>query len=260
MGAGKPSLFRSYRAPINKTFDCTIWQAARATSAAPTFFKNIVIGEPGAAQPYVDGGMGLNNPTVQVIDEAQSIFSDRRVACIISIGTGQAKTIEIPKPSLFQQVVPLDVVNAMISIATDCEATSEAMVHRFRNTQNFYFRFNVEQGLQEVKMAQWDRLDKVAAHTKRYLLMEDVKKKIGDAVDAILQRPEHFTTAQIGMGLSNFNTDLSHFSAPGGELLPHTDTGLSVCIILNHCYPQCSSDITGMYALSLHRKVLYAAH
>jgi patatin-like phospholipase/acyl hydrolase len=198
MGAGKPTLFRSYRAPTNKTFDCTIWQAARATSAAPTFFKSIVIDEPGAAQPYIDGGIGLNNPTIQVIDEAQSIFSDRRVACIISIGTGQAKTIEIPMPGLFQQVIPLDVVNAMISIATDCETTSEAMAQRFRKTQNFYFRFNVEQGLQEVEMDQWDRLDKVAAHTKRYLLMEDVKKKIGDAVDVILQRPELFTTAQIG--------------------------------------------------------------
>jgi predicted acylesterase/phospholipase RssA len=204
LGAGKPTLFRSYRAPINKTFDCTIWEAARATSAAPTFFKSIVIGEPGATQPYIDGGIGLNNPTLQVIDEAQSIFSDRRVACIVSIGTGQAKTIEIPKPGPFQQVVPLDFVNAVISIATECEMTSEAMVQRFQNTQNFYFRFNVEQGLQEVKMAQWDRLDKVAAHTKRYLQMEDVKKKIGAAVDAILQRPEHVTTAQIGTVVDQF--------------------------------------------------------
>jgi hypothetical protein len=192
-----------------------------------------VIGEPGAAQPYIDGGMGLNNPTVQVLEEAESIFSDRRAACIISIGTGQAKMIEIPKRSLFQQVVPLDVVHAMILIATDCETTSEAMAQRFRNTPNFYFRFNVEQGLQEVKMAQWDRLDKVAAHTRRYLQMEDVKKRIGAAVDAILQRPEHVTTAQIGTEVEQFNNDLSHFSAQGGVLLPQADTDqhLSVCII-----------------------------
>jgi hypothetical protein len=34
--------------------------------------------------------------------------------------------------------------------------------------------------------------------------MEDVKKKIGAAVDAILQRPEHVMTAQIGTVVDQF--------------------------------------------------------
>src|SRR5271154_3147452 len=67
MAAGIPHLFRSYQAPKNQTFNCTIWEAARATSAAPTFFEQIVIGEPGSSLSYVDGGMGCNNPIAQVL-------------------------------------------------------------------------------------------------------------------------------------------------------------------------------------------------
>jgi hypothetical protein len=201
MTAGIPVLFRTYPAPKNETFDCTIWEAARATTAAPTFFKQMVIHEPGSRQPYVDGGLGCNNPTAQVLEEAELIFPARRVACIISIGTGQAKAISIPKTTL--PVVPIEIIEAMKAIATDCEVTAQAMAKRFRNTSNFYFRFNVEQGLQEVTLAQWERLDEVTAHTRHYLKMEEVDKKIGAAVDAIGEHPAAISTAQIGTDMEN---------------------------------------------------------
>jgi predicted acylesterase/phospholipase RssA len=36
----------------------TIWQAARATSAAPTYFERLTVGD----DQFVDGGLGYNNP------------------------------------------------------------------------------------------------------------------------------------------------------------------------------------------------------
>ena len=41
--------------------DWAIWEAARATSAAPTFFKALKKGE----KSYVDGGLGYNNPVAE---------------------------------------------------------------------------------------------------------------------------------------------------------------------------------------------------
>ena len=120
MNAQIPCLFRTYRAPKYPSPNCTIWEAVRATSAAPTFFKRIVID----GEPYVDGGMGCNNPVQQVLQEAELVFPDRHVACIISIGAGQAGTISIPKPGWFQWVLPLKVVEAIRKIATDCEASA----------------------------------------------------------------------------------------------------------------------------------------
>jgi len=196
--AGIPHLFRTYQAPKNRTYNCTIWESARATTAAPAFFKRIVIGEPAASHPYIDGGVGCNNPITQVLEEASLVFPDRQVACIISIGAGQADTICIPEPRGLQRVLPLDVVEAMQEIATDCERSAETVARRFQGTSNVYFRYNVEQGLQNVGLAQWERLDEVTAHTEHYLRMVEVDQKLGDGVAALQARRNAISTAKIG--------------------------------------------------------------
>ncbi|KAF1350209.1 acyl transferase/acyl hydrolase/lysophospholipase [Delphinella strobiligena] len=54
VGAGHPFLMRSYADSTNID-GLTIWQAARATSAAPTFFKRLKIGN----REYIDGGIWI---------------------------------------------------------------------------------------------------------------------------------------------------------------------------------------------------------
>jgi predicted acylesterase/phospholipase RssA len=190
MRAGIPRLFRTYEAPAHKNPNCTIWEAARATSAAPTFFDRITITELGIGQSFVDGGLGRNNPTAQVLEEANLVFGSRQVACIVSIGTGQALPPGIPPPSVFHRVVPLDVVRALRGIATDCDATAEEISRRFMGTANVYFRFNVEQGLQNVGIAQWERLDEVMAHTGAYMSMAEVDPRLTAVVQALRDKPK----------------------------------------------------------------------
>jgi predicted acylesterase/phospholipase RssA len=197
MTAGIPHLFRSYPVRRHQTFDCKIWEAARATSATPTFFKRIVISEPGVSQPYVDGGLGRNNPIAQVLEEAELVFPGQRVACVISIGTGQARTIAIQKPGWLQQMLPLDVVRAIQGIATDCERSAEEVARRFQGMRNVYFRFNVEQGLQSVGLAKWEKLDEVATHTNQYMRAIHVDQLLDAAVAAIRERQKTVPTAQI---------------------------------------------------------------
>jgi hypothetical protein len=136
---------------------------------------------------------------LQVFEEAELAFPNRCVACEISIGTGQAKTIAIPKPNLFQRILPGDVVKAMVQIATDCERRTEETERRFKSSPNVYFRFNVEQGTQNITLAQVDRLGEVATHTNQYLLKVEVGQKIGAAAKAIIERRRaiattHFST------------------------------------------------------------------
>ncbi len=81
----------------SKEYNCRIWEAARATSAAPTFFKRIEIGPSGSGIEYVDAGLGCNNPIKQVIEEAVRVFGeDSEVACIVSIGAGQVTPDRTP--------------------------------------------------------------------------------------------------------------------------------------------------------------------
>jgi predicted acylesterase/phospholipase RssA len=185
MTASIPHLFRSYTAPKHQTFNCTMWEAARATSAAPTFFERITIGEPGFSEPYVDGGMGCNNPIAHVLEEARLLFPGQPVTCVISIGTGKAQTIAIPKPGWVEQILPLGIIVAIRGIATDCEQSAQEVAHRFRHTPNIYFRFNVEQGMQSIGPAQWEGLDEVATHTSQYMRLVEVDQKLEAAVGAL---------------------------------------------------------------------------
>ena len=60
-------------------FPALIWEAARATSAAPTFFKPIVIDD----VLYGDGGTGWNNPTEEAIAEAHNIIYGQIVRSVV---------------------------------------------------------------------------------------------------------------------------------------------------------------------------------
>jgi patatin-like phospholipase/acyl hydrolase len=66
-----PTLFKTY--DRSESFkDCTIWQVARATSAATTFFKSIKCGRDDIE--FIDAGFGYNNPCDMLLEEALEIF------------------------------------------------------------------------------------------------------------------------------------------------------------------------------------------
>jgi predicted acylesterase/phospholipase RssA len=195
MNANIPVLFRTYQSRETHS-DCKIWEAARATSAAPTFFKRIEIGR---KQPFIDGGLGRNNPSQVVLDEAKALFGARQIGCLVSIGTGQVEVIGIKKPGLFQQIIPTDVIEVLKAITTDCEATHEAMLGRFANLPNTYFRLNVEQGMQGIEVSEWEKLSNVEAHTVQYMKKKEVDEKLTVLVNVIRVPRAQLMIEQLGM-------------------------------------------------------------
>ena len=194
MNAGVAVPLRTYMSPEVPGIDCMIWEAACATSAAPTFFKGMKIG----SQIYIDGGMVLNNPIQCLLKETMQVFPDHHLSCIISIGTGKGDTIAFPKPSFLQRnFIPTDVVRAIQGIATDCEKEHEQVMHHFTNTCNVYFRFNVEQGMQSVSLSDWEKLANVEAHTSNYLGLEQVRRNLSAAVDALHAGAKMVPTSQL---------------------------------------------------------------
>lgn len=188
-----PRLFRTYEVAENGTCNCLVWEAARATSAAPTFFKRIEIGEPGGIkEPFIDGGVGRNNPTNCVLEEAEMTFPGREITCLVSIGCGQPKTAGIgPRPSFYHRVIPThywSVVKALKYIATDCENTAQEVSKKFRTKPNIYFRFNVEQGMQTIEMSEYQDLDKIAAHTQAYLRREENSRRVDAVVRKLVEQ------------------------------------------------------------------------
>jgi hypothetical protein len=191
-------LFRTWSADQSPGYNCTIWEAGRATSAAPTFFKRICIGEPGLEEEFVDAGIGCNNPVQYLVQEAQREFGPKReVSCIISIGTGRPKIAGFKAPSHFQRVLPLDLINVLKAISTDSEAVASVMETRYRNCQNLYHRFNVERGLEQVSLEEWEKLGEVKTHTVEYLRTKDVSQSIDVIVNALVGKPaQKFSSLQ----------------------------------------------------------------
>jgi len=193
MNANIPVLLRTYQSR-ELPFDCKIWEAARATSATPGLFKRIQIGRD---QPFVDGGLGRNNPSRLLLDEAKGLFGDRHIGCLVSIGTGQADVVSIEKPGVFQRILSMDVVGVLKAIATDCEATHETMLGLFGNSPNTYFRLNVEQGMQRIDLSELEKLPKVEAHTIQYMKRKEVDEKLALVVDAIRAPRARLTIEQL---------------------------------------------------------------
>ena len=160
---GKHFQFRSYNSPWDAIDDCPIWQACRATSAAPTFFPPMQIGNPPVA--YIDGGLGYNNPIRVLIDETSHIWPSRQIGCIVSIGTGAPVSRDVGRTlkPLFDKIKEM---------ATDTERVArefeEEMKHRHGNEQKVYFRFNVQQGLEQVGLEEWKEMETVRVATEDY--------------------------------------------------------------------------------------------
>jgi len=195
MDANIPVLFRSYQSQETHS-GCKIWEVARATSAVPIFFKPIEIGN---KQPFIDGGLGCNNPSKLVLKEAKAVFPTHQIGCLLSIGTGQAEVISIKTSGIFQQIVPTDVADVLKAIATDCEATHEDISLLFANSPNIYFRINVEQGMQDIKLSEWEKTANVEAHTMQYLRREEVGEKLTLLINAIKSPKAQLMMEQFGM-------------------------------------------------------------
>jgi predicted acylesterase/phospholipase RssA len=201
MNAGIPCIFRSYQGVADQMPGCTIWQALCASMAHPDLFKSVEIGEPPMRESFVGGGLVCNNPIAHVLGEAKALYPERHISCVMSIGSGHTHTIKISKPNPLQRIFPTNSVAVMKDIATDSERVAQDMAVRFRHTTNVYFRFNVDQGMQGIRLSDWGQLSKVTAHTRAYMHQEETNERMDRAAEAIRARNPAVSMTQIGRSL-----------------------------------------------------------
>lgn len=78
--------FRSERARRDPTYDFPLWEVARATSAAPTYFEPWEATDVAGARAYplIDGGIFANNPAMCALADC----AGKDVDLLLSLGTG----------------------------------------------------------------------------------------------------------------------------------------------------------------------------
>jgi len=179
---GMPAILRSYdsRKETSPEFDCTIWEAGRATSATGLAFKPIQIGQ----SVFIDEGAGQYNPAPFALDEAcVNEWPGRDVGVIVSIGTGKRPSGSDQNQHLWYEGFMGDFAEArrrLIAKIEGCEETHQYMVReglskRGANIENYY-RFNVEIGVGEFGMNEWNRLADISTGTRRYLGKSEIQR------------------------------------------------------------------------------------
>ena len=159
-------LLRNYVATKEDHIRCTIVQAARATSAAPLFFDSIEID----GIRFSDGGLRNNNPISVVRTELRAEFPGRPVGCIISIGTGVHQTQKLGKTLVAIAKSCADIATNIERAHQDFKANECGAQGPFRDK---YFRFNVDQGLQDIQLHEWKRMNDVTSRTRHYLRINE---------------------------------------------------------------------------------------
>jgi predicted acylesterase/phospholipase RssA len=171
---------RSYNLPDEPNIHATICQAALATSAATTFFEPVSIGN----RSFADGGLGANNPVDEVEGEASNIWCSETgdlkplVKCFISIGTGN------PGKKPFENGIIKFLGQTVVQIATETENTEKKFISRWawHFDEKRYFRFNVEQGLQEIGLEEHKKMGAIEAATEGYLTHMAQKLRVRDCI------------------------------------------------------------------------------
>ncbi|OQE36867.1 hypothetical protein PENCOP_c011G04056 [Penicillium coprophilum] len=171
---------RSYSVPNEMVLPATICEAALATSAATRFFDSVSIGN----QLFVDGAFGANNPIEEVEEEAADIWCTTSralrplVKCLVSVGTGN------PAQLPMNDNVLKFLSKTLVRMATKPESTERRFMARWSNEVKGkrYFRFNVEQGLQQVHMTDFEKQSVIESATYAYLHHSSQKVRIRDCI------------------------------------------------------------------------------
>jgi len=166
-----------------------IWEAARATSAASTFFDDITLGK--FRQKFRDGGTGANNPIEYLWTEALNEWPDlnEKINCVVSVGTGQ------PMVKGFEEENLKGLIKSLTSIATDAEQTevkfANANGHLLDRTNRRYFRLNVTEGVGSFGLEDTEKAGTIASVTREFFEKRDEWQKAEQIRDLLKASGTH---------------------------------------------------------------------
>nr|XP_011459970.1 PREDICTED: phospholipase A I isoform X2 [Fragaria vesca subsp. vesca] len=155
-----------------------IWQAIRASSAAPYYLDDFS----DDIHRWQDGAIVANNPTIFAIREAQLLWPDTKIDCLVSIGCGSVPT-KVRKGGWRY----LDTGQVLIESSCSVERVEEALSTLLPMLPGIqYFRFNpvderCDMELDETDPAVWLKLE---ASVEEYVQKSSLALK--DACERLL--------------------------------------------------------------------------
>lgn len=162
-----PYVFRNYTLPFrikslyNGSFRHRMWEACRASSAAPGYFGEFKLEE----NIHQDGGLFVNNPTAIAIHEAKCLWPNAKLQSVVSIGTGRCQPLNMATSGMDSVDMSTTTtlrqkLSKVIDSATDTERV-HSVLHDLLPPK-VYYRFNPYlneiHGLDETDPERWDHM------------------------------------------------------------------------------------------------------
>lgn len=169
-------------------------QAARATSAAPTYFKHVNLLD----SLLVDGGYGFtNNPSHAAFDHYffDEVHNYRHIR-MVNIGTGTApkRPENWQPPRSFTYYIPL--ISGAARLAVDCahvvtnsEKVGRQMYVLAKTSDTFDFeRFSVDRGeMHQISLFEYKAIDSIEKTTDEYLRDGQVLRRLEDFAEQLAE-------------------------------------------------------------------------
>ena len=190
-------MLRSYPSRTQPAIEseCAIWQAGRATCATKLAFKEVRIG----TSTFLDEGYGLTNsdktptynPAPEILDEALiNEWPGQQIGLFLSIGTGKRPGGTQNMQSEWWEGFAgglgsfAEAKRKLIAKIEGCEKTHREMlsIHLPKRgvPHEHYLRLNVEVGVGEFGMNEWNRLADISNSTQSYLNTPSVRMMLID--------------------------------------------------------------------------------
>lgn len=167
-----------------QSINCTLVEAACAALAIPPLFEPFSIGPTHRQQTFASACIGFNNPTRELLKEAVKLFGqDIRVSTIISIGSGYSPAPKIESLSS-KPAGHGDILNR---IGVEAEKMSRELSSQLFDVKA-YLRLNVDHGIEEFKMTDWNDLGTIEGHADAYLQGAAVSNAVDSSVRILQTR------------------------------------------------------------------------
>ena len=187
-----------------------LWQVARATTAAPTFFESIKIGN----DKHFDGAIGTNNPAFLAFSEIRQ-KEYYAPGVFLSIGTGIRRTVndektprqgkgqkrkfvtsqrvdEISRKQFVKKY--LELFRVFKDLSVDTEETNNQWLGACNPRKTKRCRFNVDEGLGPIPLDDWrpprsgeETLRRIRELTESYLALEDTQANLDEYAEHLVR-------------------------------------------------------------------------
>ncbi|KAI0894839.1 acyl transferase/acyl hydrolase/lysophospholipase [Annulohypoxylon nitens] len=174
----------------NNCTDIKIYEAARATTAAPLYLSPIEITRGSMTETFIDGAMGCNNPADELVDEATALYgADRAIGCLVSLGTGSMGPLTTGKRTGPRRLV--DLIKNVKRLVTSPERVHVGLRNQIRPDFETYFRFQLPTGAENIGLHEYKRLDELVRLTELYIKQEEVSLEIDKVVNILTSKTRY---------------------------------------------------------------------